>query len=82
METPADVTSSQLSRLSFSVEDNMELDPAAIPVPGTPTRTGRARSGAITAGGQGKKKFVVGFREDCEKCRARMPGHWAHFLTI
>jgi hypothetical protein len=69
VETPTDITSSQLSRLSFNGED-MEMD-----VP----RTGRARSGAITAE---KKKFVVGYRDDCDKCRAKVPGHWAHFLPI
>jgi hypothetical protein len=69
VETPTDITSSQLSRLSFNGED-MEMD---IP------RTGRARSGAITAE---KKKFVVGYRDDCDKCRAKVPGHWAHFLPI
>jgi hypothetical protein len=86
VDTPTDITSSQLSRLSFTGEDTMELDASAPsdPVPDTPTRTGRARSGAISAISTGleKKKFVVGYREDCEKCRARMPGHWAHFLPI
>ncbi|KAF2432850.1 hypothetical protein EJ08DRAFT_118690 [Tothia fuscella] len=92
IDTPTDVTSSQLSRLSFSAEDNMDMDMPirsdsvlSDPVPDTPTRTGRARSGAISTisnGGMEKKKFVVGYREDCEKCRARMPGHWAHFLPV
>ena len=23
-------------------------------------------------------KFTMGFRPDCEKCRMKVPGHWAH----
>jgi hypothetical protein len=26
-----------------------------------------------------KHKFSLGPRPDCEKCRLRVPGHWAHF---
>lgn len=55
------------------------------PTPTTPGRTGRARSGAFSAsdGGGGEKggrRVVFGFREDCEKCRMRVPGHFAHFV--
>ena len=25
-----------------------------------------------------KGRFTMGYRSDCEKCRARVPGHWAH----
>jgi hypothetical protein len=86
IDATTDITSSQLSRLSFNGEDNMEMDIPAhsdAVVPDTPTRTGRARSGAITAGGgQEKKRFVVGYRDDCDKCRAKVAGHWAHFLPI
>jgi len=47
-------------------------------VPATPRR-GRARSGAMTAGTTGKR-FVMGYRDDCEKCRARVPGHFSHII--
>ena len=55
------------------------------PTPTTPGRTGRARSGAFSAsdgGGadKGGRRVVFGYREDCEKCRMRVPGHFAHFV--
>ncbi|KAF1983693.1 hypothetical protein K402DRAFT_423560 [Aulographum hederae CBS 113979] len=76
-------TSSQLSRLSVSNDDGMDMDmdmetnEAPAPVDGGPVtpRTGRARSGAFTE----KKRYVFGYREDCEKCRNRVPGHVSHF---
>ena len=61
-------------------DENMEEEGAGhdgddvAPVP--LARKGRARSGAFT----GKGRFSMGFREDCEKCRARIPGHYSHFL--
>ena len=27
-----------------------------------------------------KKRFCMGYRDDCEKCRLRVPGHFSHFL--
>lgn len=42
----------------------------------SPTR-GRKRSGALSSS---KGRFSMGYREDCEKCRMRVPGHYAHFL--
>ncbi|KAK6353118.1 hypothetical protein TWF696_005108 [Orbilia brochopaga] len=29
-----------------------------------------------------KGRFTMGYRADCEKCRSRMPGHWAHPPTM
>lgn len=54
-------------------------------VPTTPGgRTGRARSGAFsassTAQDKGGRRVVFGYREECEKCRMRFPGHFAHFV--
>lgn len=34
-------------------------------------------SGAVNSGG-GKKKFSMGYRSDCEKCRNGVPGHYNH----
>ena len=28
-----------------------------------------------------KKRFCMGYRADCEKCRLRVPGHFSHFLS-
>jgi hypothetical protein len=79
-DTPTALTQSQLSRLSFShtnAYDNMdtELNAPTLDLPPTP-RT-RKRSGALT-GTPGR--FSMGYRDDCEKCRQRVPGHYSHFL--
>lgn len=75
-DTPTALTQSQLSRLSFS-QDMMDMEaPSALPLPLPPTPKTRKRSGALT----GMGRFSMGYREDCEKCRMRVPGHYSHFL--
>ncbi|KAL0264174.1 hypothetical protein SLS55_000120 [Diplodia seriata] len=85
--TPTTVAGNRLSRLHVSGRggddhDGMEMDSPTFesqrhaPAAAADSKPGRARSGAIT----GKKKFHMGFREDCPKCQARVPGHNAHFL--
>ncbi|KAF2115835.1 hypothetical protein BDV96DRAFT_574611 [Lophiotrema nucula] len=85
-DTPTALTQSQLSRLSVTSHSNpsdqMDMEDGqtsdSTPPPGlatTPTR-GRKRSGAFT----GKGRFSMGYRDDCEKCRSRIPGHYSHFL--
>ncbi|KAB2579930.1 hypothetical protein BFW01_g2521 [Lasiodiplodia theobromae] len=80
--TPTTLAGNRLSRLHFSGRgdsDGMDMDsPTFEPQRhlAAESKSGRARSGAIT----GKKKFHMGFREDCPKCLARVPGHNAHFL--
>jgi hypothetical protein len=87
-DTPTALTQSQLSRLSVTsnnhAADSMDLEIRTsvetdmAPPPGvvtTPTR-GRKRSGALS----GKGRFSMGYRDDCEKCRQRVPGHYSHFL--
>lgn len=78
-DTPTALTQSQLSRLSFSHvnADDMETESAAPALALPPTPRGRKRSGALT-GAAGR--FSMGYREDCEKCRQRVPGHYSHFL--
>jgi len=54
---------------------------AAPALPDTPLmcatgRKGRARSGAMTE----KRRLHIGFLNDCEKCQARVPGHYSHLL--
>jgi hypothetical protein len=77
-DTPTALTQSQLSRLSFShvnTADQMDTEsPANLALP--PTPRGRKRSGALT----GMGRFSMGYRDDCEKCRQRVPGHYSHFL--
>ncbi|KAF2473036.1 uncharacterized protein BDR25DRAFT_282220 [Lindgomyces ingoldianus] len=87
-DTPTALTQSQLSRLTVTshnppsehmdVEGNTAHGGKDGPPPGvvtTPSR-GRKRSGAFT----GKGRFSMGYREDCEKCKAKVPGHYSHFL--
>lgn len=79
-DTPTALTQSQLSRLSFSQANpadrmDMEDSPGSLALP-PPTPRGRKRSGALT----GMGRFSMGYREDCEKCRQRVPGHYSHFL--
>ncbi|KAF2025981.1 hypothetical protein EK21DRAFT_75180 [Setomelanomma holmii] len=73
-DTPTALTQSQLSRLSFSQEMDTEEIPTTLALP--PTPRGRKRSGALT----GMGRFSMGYRDDCEKCRMRVPGHYSHFL--
>jgi hypothetical protein len=79
-DTPTALTQSQLSRLSFSQAnpadqmDTEDMVPATLALP--PTPRGRKRSGALT----GMGRFTMGYRDDCEKCRQRVPGHYSHFL--
>jgi hypothetical protein len=77
-DTPTALTQSQLSRLSvtthFNPSDRMDDDMLSPAMP--PTPRGRKRSGALTGIG----RFSMGYRDDCEKCRMRVPGHYSHFL--
>ncbi|KAF1351635.1 hypothetical protein EJ07DRAFT_183798 [Lizonia empirigonia] len=77
-DTPTALTQSQLSRLSFSHAnaDEMEMESATPALVLPPTPRGRKRSGALT----GTPRFSMGYRDDCEKCRQRVPGHYSHFL--
>jgi hypothetical protein len=75
-DTPTAQTQSQLSRLSVTTNytsDRMDMEMP--PSSSTPTR-GRKRSGALT----GMGRFSMGYRDDCEKCRLRVPGHYSHFI--
>lgn len=78
-DTPTALTQSQLSRLSFSQSnstDQMDTESSTSPLAPPPSR-GRKRSGALT----GMGRFSMGYRDDCEKCRQRVPGHYSHFLS-
>jgi len=84
-DTPTTLTQSQLSRLSVShanAADDMDMELeeesfAGGPLAAPPTPRGRKRSGALT-GSTGR--FSMGYREDCAKCRQKVPGHYSHFL--
>ncbi|KAJ4324737.1 hypothetical protein N0V94_001135 [Neodidymelliopsis sp. IMI 364377] len=78
-DTPTALTQSQLSRLSFSHAnaEEMETESTSPALVLPPTPRGRKRSGALT-GAPGR--FSMGYRDDCEKCRQRVPGHYSHFL--
>ncbi|KAF2197208.1 hypothetical protein GQ43DRAFT_475653 [Delitschia confertaspora ATCC 74209] len=84
------LTQSQLCRLSMASNNNssetMDTDSmdhdqgehfdGTEPQSPSTARKGRARSGALI----GKMRFSMGYREDCDKCRNRIPGHYSHFL--
>ncbi|KNG49704.1 hypothetical protein DDE82_004011 [Stemphylium lycopersici] len=84
-DTPTALTQSQLSRLSVSQAHNsadcmdMESPPPTVEASSAlpPTPRGRKRSGALT----GMGRVTMGYRDDCEKCRQRVPGHFSHFRT-
>jgi len=82
--TPTTAAGSQFSLLTVSDMDmDTETTPRALP-PQTPdvhVRKQRQRSGAFTSprDQDTSKKFSMGYREDCEKCRNRVPGHMNHF---
>lgn len=74
------------SSLSGYGLDGMAFD-VTPPTPTTPGRMGRARSGAFSASNtphpqeeKNGRRVVFGYRDDCEKCRKRIPGHFAHFV--
>lgn len=74
-DTPTAQTQSQLSRLSVTTNHTSDRMDTEMPPPLT-TPKGRKRSGALTSMG----RFSMGYRDDCEKCRMRVPGHYSHFL--
>ena len=80
--TPTTAAGSQLSLLTVTDVD-MDMEPPEpppnLPEPST-VRKQRQRSGAFTSPRETSKKFTMGYREDCEKCRNHVPGHMNHFL--
>lgn len=82
--TPTTAAGSQLSLLTVTDVD-MDMDATEPPEPPDPVepmtvRKQRQRSGAFTSPREPSKKFTMGYRDDCEKCRNRVPGHMNHFL--
>jgi hypothetical protein len=71
-------------RVDSAIEPSSAVEDKPIPL----ARKGRARSGAISSSpdtprswhGLSGRRFYMGYRDDCEKCRNRTPGHFAHFL--
>ncbi|KAI5197833.1 hypothetical protein AUEXF2481DRAFT_3257 [Aureobasidium subglaciale EXF-2481] len=82
--TPTTATGSQFSLLTVSdIDMDAESTPRAAPqTPEVRVRKQRQRSGAFTSprDQDTSKKFSMGYRDDCEKCRNRVPGHMNHFL--
>ena len=79
--TPTTAAGSQLSLLTVTDVD-MTMDPPEPPGQPEPmtVRKQRQRSGAFTSPREPSRKFTMGYREDCDKCRNRVPGHMNHFL--
>jgi len=82
--TPTTAAGSQLSLLSVN---DMDIDDdVTTPVP-SPSEIGmlavrrqRQRSGAFISTPEAARKFSMGYRGDCQKCRDKVPGHMNHFL--
>lgn len=83
--TPTTAAGSQLSLLTVN---DMDID---VETPSTPgprssnldavvVRKQRQRSGAFISTPDAARKLSMGYRDDCEKCRSRVPGHLNHFL--
>ncbi|KAL8283613.1 hypothetical protein RQP46_005408 [Phenoliferia psychrophenolica] len=65
-----------LSRSSSSTdasmsEDQVVVDPREVRLPTSPQRRPRSHPG---------QAFSMGFRADCDKCVARVPGHYTHLV--
>jgi len=78
-DSASSVMSSQgYQQQGTTTDEGVDVETGAVPpTPTTAMKMGRARSDAITGSA---KRVVFGYREDCAKCRARIPGHWAHFI--
>ena len=81
-DTPTSATEGHLARLTVIGSDEcMDVDssdPDDSPEPFFLPLRGRKRSIAVPTE---KRRFCMGYRDDCEKCKARVPGHFSHFLT-
>lgn len=86
--TPTTAAGSQLSMLSVN---DMDLDTSTpnretglrTPESGATNsfiRKQRQRSGAFISSPDVAKRFQMGYREDCEKCRLKVPGHMNHIV--
>ncbi|KAK8195006.1 hypothetical protein HDK77DRAFT_156035 [Phyllosticta capitalensis] len=78
--TPTTVAGSRLSRLQVASNENMDMDTSSHQNFGkdSSAQNPKLRSGTAS----GKKRFYMGYREDCPKCQAKVPGHNAHFLPF
>ena len=81
MLSPIRSAGEMMGRLAVGSEEQdvaMELgDPPECSTLDTPRQTkGKDYKGART----GKPMLVMGYRMDCEKCKARVPGHYSHLI--
>lgn len=58
-------------------DGKMEME---IPEKTSPSQAHPGRSRIEHGAGRGKPMLVMGYRADCEKCRARVPGHYSHIV--
>lgn len=79
--TPTTAAGSQFSLLTVTdVDMDLDAERPSDPVEPPTVRKQRQRSGAFTSPREPTKKFTMGYRDDCDKCRNRVPGHMNHFL--
>ncbi|KAI9887951.1 MAG: hypothetical protein M1823_000208 [Watsoniomyces obsoletus] len=70
-----------------TADEDMRMDLGSPRLPaadGVTMREAQGRLGHWRTGGsgemRGKPMLVMGFRADCEKCKARVPGHYSHIV--
>ncbi|KAI9816371.1 MAG: hypothetical protein M1826_001838 [Phylliscum demangeonii] len=73
------------SSASLTADPDPDPDPATGTAHPAQWRRRSAEFGAVhghpsAAKPQGKPMLVMGFRAECEKCRARVPGHYSHII--
>jgi len=70
MDSGPELVSVRKQRQRSGAQSNGSVSPAGL--------NGFAGDGG--GGGGGRRGFSMGFRADCDKCRARVPGHMNHFV--
>lgn len=62
------------------LSDASMAEPMGTDQPAKAKSNGHERRRSLTVPSE-KRRFCMGYRDDCEKCRLRVPGHFSHFLS-
>lgn len=68
------LTEEMINRVDVRLDDSCSL------TNNTPTTERPPAEEAASIQTRGKAKLLMGYRADCEKCRARVPGHYNHVI--
>lgn len=72
--SPSGMTEEMMNRL------DMRLDDSCSPTKDIPRVERPPAEEAASIQTRTKAKLLMGYRADCEKCRARVPGHYNHLI--